>query len=125
MEHEIRLTYVKLYIVLNFCLLTLGQLNLSLSLSGFPIDKPIPTNSSGDCRSTATAESNRGGKKVTGIKMRSESRCALRVIKLNWFRPVSKHLDITSNIFYKCIATFRMQICRMCLRIVLNEFRPV
>jgi hypothetical protein len=34
-------------------------------------------------------------------------------------------VDITSNTFYKCTATFRTQICRKCLRIKLNGFRPV
>jgi hypothetical protein len=57
--------------------------------------------------------------------MRSGSRCALRVIKLNGFRSVSTLMDITSNYFYKCTATCRTQICRKCLRLKLNEFRPV
>jgi hypothetical protein len=34
-------------------------------------------------------------------------------------------VDITSNAFYKCTATFRTQICRKCLWIKLNELRPV
>jgi hypothetical protein len=34
-------------------------------------------------------------------------------------------VDIISNIFYKCTATFRTQICIMCLLIKLNVFRPV
>jgi hypothetical protein len=46
-------------------------------------------------------------------------------IKLNGFRPVSTLVNITSNIFYKCTATFRTQIRRKCLLIKLNEFRPV
>ena len=46
----------------------------------------------------------------------SEGRCALRHkqicrkclrIKLNRFRPVETLVDITSNTFYKCTATFR------------------
>ena len=48
--------------------------------------------------------------------MRSESCCALRhkqicrkclQIKLNGFRPVQTLMDITSNTFYKCSATFQ------------------
>jgi hypothetical protein len=34
-------------------------------------------------------------------------------------------LDITSNTFYKCTATFRTQIYKKCLRIKLNGFRHV
>jgi hypothetical protein len=47
------------------------------------------------------------------------------LIKLNGFRPVWKHMYITSNTFYKCTATFLMQICRKYLLIKLNGFRPV
>jgi hypothetical protein len=54
--------------------------------------------------------------------VRSKSRCALRRIKLNSFRPVSTLVDITSNKFYTCTATFRTQICRMCMQIKLNGF---
>jgi hypothetical protein len=35
------------------------------------------------------------------------SRCALRIWLEDWFRPVSTNVDITSNNFYKCTATFR------------------
>jgi hypothetical protein len=34
-------------------------------------------------------------------------------------------MDITSNTFYNGTVTFRMHICRKCLRIKLNRFRPV
>jgi hypothetical protein len=34
-------------------------------------------------------------------------------------------MDITSNTFCKFTATFRTQICRKCLRIKLNGFRPI
>jgi hypothetical protein len=55
----------------------------------------------------------------------SESRCALRRRYVDCFRPVSMLVDITSNTFYKCTATFRTQIWRKCLRIKLNGLRPV
>jgi len=54
--------YVKQYAVLNFCVLTLGQLKLSLPMSGFHIDKPITTHSSGVAGGTASTENISGGK---------------------------------------------------------------
>jgi hypothetical protein len=36
-----------------------------------------------------------------------------------------KLVDVTSNTFYKCTATFRTQICIKCLRTKLNGFKPV
>jgi hypothetical protein len=51
----------------------------------------------------------------------SEGRWTLRLR----FRPVQTLVDITSNTYYKCTATFRTQICRKCLRIKLKGFRPV
>jgi hypothetical protein len=57
--------------------------------------------------------------------VRSESRCALRLrygTGSGLYRPSWTSL---LNTFYKCTATSRTQICRKCLRIKLNEFRPV
>jgi hypothetical protein len=49
--------------------------------------------------------------------VRSESRCALR---LRYVVSIEVSVDITSNTFYKCTATFPTQICGKCLRVKLN-----
>jgi hypothetical protein len=60
--------------------------------------------------------------------VRSESHCTLRLQYVDLVKRVQVCNDPREHHFqhfYKCTATFRMQIYRKCLRIKLNGFRPV
>jgi hypothetical protein len=63
---------------------------------------------------------------MTGLRIvRSESHCALRLRYADLVVSIKSSVDITCNKFYNCTATFRTQICKKCLQIKLNRFRPV
>jgi hypothetical protein len=62
---------------------------------------------------------------VCSCTVRSESRCALTLRYVDLVVSIEVAVDIASNTSYKCTTNFRTQICRECLRIKFNGFRPV